>query len=242
MFLSMNIADLIDGPINPQLRSWLQPHGTALAALKALKSMFDDLRTDIQGEVQENVSITGPVVIGKGSVVHGNVALEGPLIIGENVRVSSHAQIRQHAYIGNDCVVGHGADIKHALCLDGAKIQDGTFAGDSVIGQGARIGSGAILANRKFNQTAITIKTLTGESVPTGMEFMGAILGAYVRLGANAVLSPGTVIYPHTWVGSGVVLHGTHAGDQLITVKQELDIKPKDRIALRSGKGEYEYM
>lgn len=238
----MLVTDLFEKDINPWLITWLQQHSTALEVLKALKGMFADLRTDIQGEVQDNVSITGQVVIGKGSVIHGNVSIEGPVIIGENVRVSSHAQIRQHAYIGNDCVVGHGADIKHALCIDGAKIQDGTFAGDSVLGQGVRIGSGAILANRKFNQTEIAIKTLDGTNTATGLEFMGALLGAFVRVGANAVLSPGTVVYPHTWIGSGVVLHGTHAGDQLITVKQELDIKPKDRISLRSGKGEYEYM
>lgn len=239
----MNITDLFDGEIDPRLRAWLQPHATALDALRALKGMFTTVtEQDIQGEVGENVSITGPVRIGKGSVIHGNVSIEGPVIIGENVRVSSHAQIRQHAYLGNDCVVGHGADIKHALCVDGSKIQDGTFAGDSVLGQGVRIGSGAILANRKFNQTTINIKTLDGETITTGMEFLGAILGAYVRVGANAVLSPGTMVYPHTWIGSGVVLHGTHAGDQLITVKQELEIKAKDRITLRSGKGEYEYM
>lgn len=238
----MKISDLIDGDINPTLRTWLEQRTDALDALRHLKSMFDGLTTDIQGEVHDNVSITGPVRIGKGSVIHGNVSIEGPVIIGENVRVSSHAQIRQCAYIGNDCVVGHSADIKHALCIDGSKIQDGTFAGDSVIGHGARVGSGAIIANRKFNQTEIAIKTLDGQTVPTGMEFFGALLGAMVRLGANVVTSPGTVVYPHTWVGSGAVLHGTHAGDQLITVKQELETKPKDRTTLRSGKGEYEYM
>ena len=39
-----------------------------------------------------------------------------------------------------------------------------------------------------------------GESIPTGVLKFGALIGDHSRVGANAVLSPGTVLPPHTVV------------------------------------------
>jgi UDP-N-acetylglucosamine diphosphorylase / glucose-1-phosphate thymidylyltransferase / UDP-N-acetylgalactosamine diphosphorylase / glucosamine-1-phosphate N-acetyltransferase / galactosamine-1-phosphate N-acetyltransferase len=209
--------------------------------LKGFDRLFSDLTTSkILGSVEPGAHIVGPVHIGKGSRIHPDAVVYGPTIIGEGVSVRPHAQVRAGTYLGSHCVVGHGADIKHSLCLDGAKMQDGVFVGDSVIGFGARVGSGAILANRKFNQSRIALKTLSGRKEPTNSDFIGAMLGDYVRLGANVVLSPGTVVYPHTWIGSGVVASGTYDRELLITLTQELNIREKGATPLESGQGDYE--
>jgi acetyltransferase-like isoleucine patch superfamily enzyme len=122
-------------------------------------------------------------------------------------------------------------------------MQCGVFLGGSVLGCGARIGSGVITANRKFNQTEIYVKDSAASSPRgSGREFFGAIIGRYCRLGANVVTYPGTILREHTWVGAGCVLHGTYGPDEFISVKQELDIRPKQRLNLRSGKGEYEHV
>jgi NDP-sugar pyrophosphorylase family protein len=239
----MKTIDLFKGPIKGPMQEWLYRHLNPHEILHNLKDLFADLREScIEGLVDEGVAITGPVHIGRGSRIHSGVVLDGPVFIGDNVSVRCHAQLRKMAFLSSNCVVGHGADIKHSLCLDGAKIQDGTFVGDSVLGVGARVGSGAILSNRKFNQSEIRVQAHQGSSEfeSTGLEFLGSILGDYVRLGANVVLSPGTVIGPYTWVGSGVVLRGTFGPNQLVTVKQELEILEKEPMKLRSGRGEYE--
>jgi len=190
----------------------------------------------IEGNVEEGAQLHGDVFVGSGSTVHSGVVIEGPVYIGENVSVRPHSNIRHGAYLCDNCVIGHSADVKNALALPGAKIQDGTFAGDSILGHGARVGSGAIMANRKFNQTNIKISFDGTTVTDTGRDFFGAVLGDQSRLGANVITSPGTVIGPHTWVGSGAVLHGYHGPDQLITVKQELEITPKSRTELKAGK------
>ena len=58
-------------------------------------------------------------------------------------------------------------------------------------------------------------------------------MGRHSRVGANCVISPGTVIGEHCWIGSGVVLSGTHADNTFILVKQELEILPKDEVVLK---------
>jgi len=74
-------------------------------------------------------------------------------------------------------------------------------------------------------------------------EFLGAIIGMYSRIGANVVLSPGTLIGQHTWVASGSVVHGRYGSDLLITPPpMNLQVSEKSRVALRSGEGEYEHI
>jgi bifunctional UDP-N-acetylglucosamine pyrophosphorylase/glucosamine-1-phosphate N-acetyltransferase len=239
--MKLKVTDLFSWPPEHELAAWLKSFDSPIELLNALPGLFADMKEQrILGEVGEFVSISGPVHIGKGSVIHPGVTIDGPVIIGDGVSVRSHAQIRKMTFLGSDCVVGHGADIKASLCLNSSKIQDGTFVGESILGFSARIGSGAILANRKFNQSDIRVKDADGTLVSSGRQFLGSILGDYVRIGANCVLSPGTIIGPHTWVGSGLVLLGTYPADVFITAKQELEIRPKERVMLRSGKGEYE--
>lgn len=241
MGVSVRVSELFSSPIEEGLAVWVNSFESPLHLLNAVPDLFDKLTEQVVlGEVHRNAVIRGPVHVGKGSVIHAGVSIDGPVIIGENVSIRSHAQIRKGSFIGEGCVVGHSADIKASLCMDGAKIQDGTFVGESVLGCGARIGSGAILANRKFNQSEIRVDVSGGGLTGSGREFMGSIVGDYVRIGANCVLSPGTIVGPHTWVGSGAVLFGTYPGDLLITVKQELETRSKSRVALRSGRGEYE--
>ena len=240
----MKIDELLDETVEPRFKAWLKQWPDALEALNNISDLFVDLKENcILGEVSEQVSISGPVHIGKGTKIHPFVTIEGPVIIGENASVRSHSIIRSQTYIGSDCVVGHSADVKRSICLNGAKMQCGIFVGDSILGCGARIGSGVITANRKFNQSEVTIKDVPdGPPRKSGREFFGAIIGRYSRLGANVVTYPGTIIREHTWVGAGCVLHGTYGPDQFISVKQELDIRPKKRLNLRSGKGEYEHV
>ena len=155
----MEIEQLLDETVEPQLAEWLRKWPDALAALNNIDDLFVGIRESrILGKVSEQVSISGPVHIGKGTKIYPFVTIEGPVIIGENVSVRSHSIIRNQAYIGSDCVVGHSADVKRSICLNGAKMQCGIFLGDSVLGCGARIGSGVITANRKFNQGEVYIK------------------------------------------------------------------------------------
>jgi bifunctional UDP-N-acetylglucosamine pyrophosphorylase/glucosamine-1-phosphate N-acetyltransferase len=239
----MDVEQLIDDTVEPALQSWLRKWPNAIEALNHIGELFVELKkTTVLGEVDEHVSISGPVLIGKGSKIHPFVTIQGPVIIGENVSVRSHSIIRSQAYIDSNCVVGHSADVKRSICLNGSKMQCGIFLGDSILGCGARIGSGVITANRKFDQTEVSFKDMDSKLHKSGREFFGAIIGRYCRLGANVVTYPGTIIQEHTWVGAGCVLHGSYGPDQFVSVKQDLKIRPKARLKLRSGKGEYEHV
>ncbi len=87
----MEIEQLLDETTEPQMGAWLRKWPNALEALNNIADLFADLQENrILGQVSEQVSISGPVHIGKGTKIHPFVAIQGPVIIGENVSVRSH--------------------------------------------------------------------------------------------------------------------------------------------------------
>lgn len=213
-----------------------------LRVISEALTQFLDGDTTINGQVTGPLSdISGPVFIGEGTHIHAGVSISGSVYLGKNCSIRHGAQLRDGTILGDNCVVGHDAEIKNSLCMSGSKLQNGVFIGDSILGLSARVGSGTILSNRRFDQSVITLGS--GEvKMPTQAQFFGAIVGDHARLGANVVASPGTLVGPYTWVSSLVSLYGFIPRAKLVLLKQELDIRDKEELQLRSGQGEYEHL
>ncbi len=146
------------------------------------------------------ISFYGNYYVGEGTVIYNDVTIMGPVYIGKNCEIMPGSIIRPNTIIGDNCVLGHCSEVKHSVVMNGAKIQSTSFCGDCVVGKSARIGSGVITANRKFDQSNATIKDNNGEKIDLGSSFFGCILGDNSRLGANSVTQPGTHIGAYTWV------------------------------------------
>ena len=97
--------------------------------------------------------------------------------------------------------IGPSVEVKSSFAFAGARLAHLSFIGDSVIGADVNIEAGAVLANR-WNERADKriFVTVDGRSVDTGLEKFGALVGDRSRIGANAVLSPGTILPPDSIV------------------------------------------
>ena len=170
--------------------------------------------------------------IGEGTVIYNDVTIIGPAYIGKNCELMPGAIIRPNTILSDGCSVGHGSEVKHCVLFGGSKISSLAFAGDSVLGVSARIGSGVITANRKFNQSEVTLKD-DGERKPLGDTFFGVILGDSARLGANSVTQPGTHIGPYTWVYPMTNVRGFIEADRHVYHPRELVIEQAERTELK---------
>lgn len=195
------------------------------------KIVEPDIKTN-KAETGEFCSITGNYFIDEGTRIGANVTIEGPVIIGKNVTIQSGALIRPGTIIGDNCVIGHSCEAKHAIIQNKAKVQSFTFCGDSIIGKSTRIGSGTILANRRFDQQNITIK-INGEKNDSGTDFFGAIVGDNTRLGANCTSVPGTCIGPYTWILPTVQVRGFVPAEKRILPKAEYTIQDNPKVELK---------
>ena len=195
------------------------------------KLVDNDIRT-INGETKGHVHFYDNFSIGKGTIVYNDVTIMGPVMIGENCTIMPGATIRPGTIIGNDCVIGNGCEIKNSIIQNGAKVQSLSFVGDSIIGKSARVGSGTIVANRKFNQTTITVKTPAGK-VDTGIDYFGCILGDNSRLGANCVTQPGTLIGKYCWIFPMTCVRGFIPEAKRVFNETPVTMQDNDKIDLK---------
>jgi bifunctional N-acetylglucosamine-1-phosphate-uridyltransferase/glucosamine-1-phosphate-acetyltransferase GlmU-like protein len=91
------------------------------------------------------------------------------------------------------------------------------YIGDSIIGSYVNLGAGSRLANLEFRSTENKrdmlfpriLMEVDGEEIHTGRSKFGSVLGDYVEVGCNAVLSPAvllgkeSLVYPNTTVPKG---------------------------------------
>lgn len=195
--------------------------------------VLGSLGPTVLGDIGQGVEIEGAVFIGQGSKVQSGVRIVGPAWIGQGVQVGHGALVRAGSIIGDGCTIGHCAEVKSSVLMQGAKAQSHTFVGDSVLGRGVRVGSGTIVANRRFDQGEIPISFGTAK-MNTRRRFLGALVGDYVRLGANSTTLPGAVIGPYSLVFPGVAVQGfvprashvSFAGELQITQGKEKRLEP----------------
>ncbi|MDR1589395.1 MAG: hypothetical protein LBS51_04305 [Oscillospiraceae bacterium] len=185
------------------------------------------------GELKsEDVHLYGGYHIGAGTIVYNGVTVIGPVYIGEGCEIMPGAVIRPYSVIGDGCAVGHGSELKRAVLFGGAKVASLAFVGDSVLGASARIGSGTVTANRRFDQSNMTLK-LDGVSHELGGDYFGLVLGDSSRVGANCVTQPGTHIGPYTWVLPATSVRGFIPREKRVYAKTELTLEDSAMVELK---------
>lgn len=192
----------------------------------------EDMQINRASEIGEFCSITGNYFIDEGTKIHSNVTIQGPVLIGKNVEIQSGALIRPGTIIGDGASVGHASEVKHAILQNKSKVASLAFVGDSILGKSTRIGSGTILANRRFDQKNITIK-VNGEKVDTGIDFFGSIVGDNTRLGANVASLPGAFIGPYTWILPTLQVRGFIPAEKRLFPKAEYTMTDNEKIELK---------
>ena len=157
--------------------------------LDANVALLESIATQNEGTIEEGVHLSGPVIIGKGSVIKSGTYIEGPCIIGKNCKIGPHAYIRGATSIGDDCHIGHSTELKNSIIMTGTKIPHFNYVGDSVIGSGCNFGAGTKIANLRHDHA--TVKVAGRDTRHTKF---GAVIGDNVRFGINCSVNVGSVI------------------------------------------------
>ena len=216
----MKVSDLFSAEIEPDLNKWVRKFTTLSDLFSAMPQLYARLESqNIQGIVEDGAVIVGPVHIGMGSIVHGHAIIRGPAIVGNNTVVDSHVEIRAGAFIGSKCVIGHGCSIIKSMIMSNVNISAGAVIRNSVIGCGSVVGPGAALGTDEIEGLG---------SVSQILPKIGVVLGDYAVVGVNSSIKSGTVIGSRTIIGEGVLAHGIYEPNQTVTLRQTVEIKPRD--------------
>lgn len=145
--------------------------------------------------------IEGELAIHKSAIIEKGVSLKGPIIINEACFVGANAYLRKGVYIGKSSSIGPGCEIKSVIIFENNNIAHFNFIGDSIIGNNVNIEAGAITANHYNERDVKQIAVLYQSGIiQTNTDKFGALIGDFCKIGANAVLSPGTLLNPNSIV------------------------------------------
>ncbi|MEQ9289617.1 MAG: DapH/DapD/GlmU-related protein [Cyclobacteriaceae bacterium] len=179
----------------PQLRRYRYPWD--------ITSGLEDLILQVlAGLSDEGFKIKKNVAIHRSAIIEGNVTLKEHTIIGANSIVKAGAYLRSGVLLGNEVTIGANCEIKQSMVFDKSRVAHLNYVGNSIIGEDVNLEAGSILANHFNERHNKNILTLIDNSiVDTNITKFGSLIGDRCRIGANAVLNPGTILKCDSVVG-----------------------------------------
>ena len=198
---ALELPDSVDMLLGEEYKNWFRQ-------FVERKGFFG--KSIINGKVDHRAVLDGDVYVSEGAIVEPFAMVKGPCFLAPGVTVRHAAYIRGYVYAGENCVIGHATEVKESFLFPGAKAAHFAYIGNSIIGKDANLGAGVKIANLKLKKDIISILSpRDNKPCSTGLNKMGAIVGDSVQVGCNAVLSPGSLLFPHTGVFPAKHFYGT---------------------------------
>ncbi len=182
--------------------------------------------------VRDWIEIEAPLLFEKQDIyfeagvrLEPSAIIKGPCYIGKNCEIRQGAYLRGNVIVGEKCVIGHNTELKNSVIMDHSEAGHFNYIGDSILGSYVNMGAGAKLANVQFRSPKDklegnfpSIKLYVGKKeIDTRLPKFGAVLGDYVEIGSNAVISPGALVGKNNWVYPNLTLpKGVYPPNKLI--------------------------
>lgn len=168
---------------DPDLQPW-----------EILGNLEDRLTSYIQ-TLGEDYRIEKNVAIHKTATIEQGVTFKGTIVIAENCFIGAHAYLRGPIYLANSVTIGPGCEIKHSVLYDHTAVAHFNYVGNSILGKHVNMEAGSICANHyNERENKRIFVTHNGQLLDTQTEKFGSLIGDHSKIGANAVLSPGTIL------------------------------------------------
>ncbi|QMU29345.1 DapH/DapD/GlmU-related protein [Adhaeribacter radiodurans] len=164
------------------------------------KNLSDFLLELIPG-LSSDYSVINNVAIHETAVIENTAILKAPVIIGKNCFVGANAYLRGGVYLIESVVIGTSCEIKSSIIFPHSAVAHFNFIGDSILGSNVNFEAGSITANHHNDRLDKQITVVYNAThLQTDTEKFGALVGDNSKIGANAVLSPGTLLPPNSIV------------------------------------------
>lgn len=120
------------------VEGWWKDTGTPEDILEANRLVLDELKRQIKGDVQDEESVQGRVLIERNSTIKQGAVIRGPVIIGESTMIESDVYVGPFTSIGNNVSIRRG-EIENSIIMDHCVIDIDEKITDSLIGPYSKI-------------------------------------------------------------------------------------------------------
>lgn len=133
----------------------------------------------------------GPIVIDHDAQIGPFCYLSGPVYIGPNARVIEHAALKDGVSAGHTTKIG--GEIEASVIEPYTNKQHHGFLGHSYFGSWVNLGAGTCNSDLKNTYGSVNME-YCNQRVPTGMQFIGCIIGDYSKTAINTGIFTGKCI------------------------------------------------
>lgn len=136
---------------------------------------------------------TGPIYIGKDTLIMEGTLVRGPLALCEGAVVKMGAKIYGATTVGMFSKVG--GEINNSVLFNYSNKGHEGFLGNSVLGEWCNIGADSNNSNLKNNYEEVRLWSYETEGfAKTGLQFCGLMMGDHSKCGINTMFNTGTVV------------------------------------------------
>lgn len=160
--------------------------------------LINNLKSELERiipELGDEYHIRDGIAIHRSAVIETGVTIKAPAIISENCFIGAHAYLREGVFLDHNVRIGPGCEIKSSILCSGTAAAHFNYIGNSIIGRNVNFEAGSIAANhyneREFKLISVLYKD---QIIETNSNKFGSLVGDDSKIGANAVLSPGTIL------------------------------------------------
>ncbi len=139
----------------------------------------------------------GPIVLDANACIGPYCFLSGPAHVGRDARVIEHAAIKDGVALGHTTKIG--GEIEATVVEPYTNKQHHGFLGHSYLGCWVNLGAGTANSDLKNTYGQVSME-YDGNKVPTGMQFIGCVIGDYTKTAVNTSIFTGKTIGACTMV------------------------------------------
>lgn len=174
--------------------------------LEANKRVLNQLKSDIKGEIEDNVHYQGVIHLEKDARLRSGTYIEGPIFIDGGCDIGPNCYLRPFTSIGKNVRIGNACEVKNSLILDRTHISHLSYIGDSLIGVNCNFGASTIIANLRMDKKNIKV-FVKGELTDSHRRKLGVIMGDNVETGIGVQIMPGIKIGNDSWIGPSTTIY-----------------------------------
>jgi len=164
------------------------------------------IKHTIEGAVENNVSMIGPVILEKDAKILSGSRIEGPVFIGKNSILGPNCYLRPYTSIGKNVRIGSSCEVKNSIIMDGTKIPHLSYIGDSIIGTECNLGAGTITGNVRMDNKTVKVR-IKNNFIDSNLRKLGAIIGDNVKTSINVNFMPGVKVGSNALIGPNIVVY-----------------------------------
>jgi UDP-N-acetylglucosamine diphosphorylase/glucosamine-1-phosphate N-acetyltransferase len=133
----------------------------------------------------------GPIYIGRNATIYPQATIEGPACVGDGSLIKIGAKIYENTSIGKMCKVG--GEVESTIIHSYSNKQHDGYLGHSYLGMWVNLGADTNNSDLKNNYGSVDVY-INGESIDSGLMFVGLTLGDHSKSGINTMFNTGTVV------------------------------------------------